>query len=367
MGDRVKRVKTEVSESQMAQAIIGSWKQLFGNAPTKEQVGLVMAQNSLETGHRKNMWNFNVGNLTTDGKGTYDFYDDLTTKEQVKPGFWEQKNLKYRAYSSLVDGVKDYLKLLSGKRYSKAWDNIMHPDPVAFSKALKESGYYTADEAPYTKNIASLYKQFGNSNSYEKAMSGKVDPVMPGKPVDKDEFQKYLTRNNKGTEMDVFKELADRMQPANQQTSTAPQLDSVLNNFLQMVAASEKQNKKLYKKYLPMNHVVIGMSSSDYTNTVEFATILCSALDEELVANSFIHTNGSQVEVECAIPGPPKDCFEAVNQLTSVLVGTFEDATSKIGGLQIKTQIITNKKSSYQQISLTAAETHHRKFLLKFI
>lgn len=355
MGNRVQRVRTPASEPQMAQAVLEAWKALFGNTPTKQQVGLVVAQNSLETGHRKSMWNYNVGNITTDGKGAYDFFDDLPTDEQIKPGVWKKMNLKYRAYPSLVEGVKDYLRLLSGKRYSKAWQNIMEPDPVAFSKALKESGYYTANEAPYTKNIVKLYSQFGNSNSYEKARSGQVDKLPTGSPEQEDMLQKYLA-TFKGKDMGT-------QQPAPANTN----LDSVLDNFLQMVAASEKVNKKLYKKFLPMNHIVIKVNASEYTDAVEFASILCSALDEELVSDSFIHTNGDNVEVECAIPGPSEDCFSAVAQLTSALSDTFKHATHKIGGLKIKTILVTNQKSSYQQITLTAAETQHRKFLLKFI
>ena len=68
MGNRVQRVKTEVSEDQMAQAIIDAWKKLFGNPPAKEQVSMILAQNALETANRKSMWNNNVGNITTDGK-----------------------------------------------------------------------------------------------------------------------------------------------------------------------------------------------------------------------------------------------------------------------------------------------------------
>lgn len=362
MGNRVERVRTTVSEPQIAQAIVEGWQQLFGNIPTKQQVGLVVAQNSLETGHRKSMWNNNVGNITTDGKGVYDFYDDLSTDEQLQPGVWKKMNLKYRSYPSLIEGVKDYLRLLSSNHYSKAWENILHPDPVAFSKALKQSGYYTANEAPYTKTMTQLYSQFNNSDSYEKARSGQVG--LPSvTPQKEDIFQKYLARF-KGKDMNIYDQLA-RNKPSVQNSDN--KLDTVLDNYLQMIAASEKVNKKLYKKYLPTNHVLIQVASLNYTNSIEFAHILCCALDEELVSTSFTHTNGKMVEVECAIPGPANECFEAVKQLTNAIADTFKHATLKIGGLQIKTKLVMDQKSFHPQITLTAAETQHRKFLLKFI
>jgi hypothetical protein len=337
MGNRVPRVRTQVSESQMAHAFIESWKQLFHTEPTKEQISLLMAQNSLETGNRKQMWNFNVGNITTNGKGSYDFFDDLPTDEQIQPGVWKRMNLKYRAYPSLVDGAKDYLKLLSGKSYSNVWSNIVNPNPVAFSKALKQRGYYTANEAPYTKGLKSLYNRFSKSDSYEKAMGGQVAPVQ------------YIAQN-KGKPMNDTR-----------------QLDDILNTFLQMVAASERSNGKLYKKYLPTNNILIKVMAFNYTDAVEFAHVLSSALDEELFAQSAVHTDGKRIEVECAVQGPAQECVDTVTQLTDAIVDTFSQATAKIGHVMINTRIISNKKSSYQMMNLKTAEIQHRKFLLKFI
>jgi hypothetical protein len=53
--------------------------------------------------------------------------------------------------------------------------------------------------------------------------------------------------------------------------------------------------------------------------------------------------------------------------MTRAVAEAFKDATSKIGGVIIKTEQFTNKKSSYQPISPRTADTNHRKFLLKFI
>lgn len=319
MGNRVRRIKTEISDLQMAQAIAEAWKELFGTIPSKQQISLILAQNALETGNRKSMWNFNIGNITTDGKSQYDFYDDITTKEQIKPGNWKEMNLKYRSYPNLKDGVKDYLKLLSGKKYSKVWQHIITPDPIAFSKSLKDAGYYTANEAPYTRAITKLYKQFNKSN---------ISPIA-----------------------DV----------ANDNS-----LDSVLNNYLRLVAASEKQNKKIYKKYLPTHTAVINVLSSNYTDSIEFARILCSALEEELLAQAYTHTDGTNVEINCDIQGPSKECLSVINTLTKSVAEAFYSATIKIGGIQIMTDTYMNKKPSCQQITFKSAEQQYRKFLLKF-
>jgi hypothetical protein len=325
MGNRVRRVKTDISASQMAQAISGAWRKLFGDTPSKEQVAMVLAQNALETGHRKSMWNYNVGNITTDSKGPYDYFDDLTTKEQVKPGSWKKMNLKYRAYPSLQMGAEDYLKFISGKKYSEAWQHILNPDPVKFSKALKAAGYYTANEEPYTKSLTKLYSQYSKSNAESSiAMVPKV--------------------------------------PANDNSLT-----NILDSYLQMVAASERKNKRLYKKMLPYNNILVKVNSDSYTNSVEFARILCSALEEELMANAYTHTDGQEVEIECNIPGPSIECLEVTKQLTNSVVEAFQVATNKIGKVLVNTECFAEQKSIHSQINLKSAEHQHKKFLLKFI
>ena len=144
------------------------------------------------------------------------------------------------------------------------------------------------------------------------------------------------------------------------ESGSSNDLLTILEKYLRQVAAQEANNKKMYK-YLPSHDLVIQIESSNYDNSVEFARILCAVLDEELSAKAFTHTNGCKVEVSCTINGPRTNCFEAVKQLTSATADVFKTATSKIGGIEIKTHCITNKNSSYQPISLGAALNQHRK------
>lgn len=336
MGNRVNRFRTAVSAPQMAQAIIKAWNQLFGVTPTKEQVAMVLAQNSLETGNRKSMWNYNVGNITTDGKGSYDFFDDLPTDEQIQPGVWKKMNLKYRAYPSLNEGAKDYLKFLSSKKYSSAWQNIIKPDPVAFSKALKSSKYYTANEAPYTKAITRLYKQFSESDAYDKAKSNHEKSSL------------------------IFDKSIPTVTPANDNY-----LINLLNKYLQIAASV--YNKRIVKKAAFNNKILIKITSSHYLNSIEFARILCAVLEEELSARAYTYTDKKNVEVECDIIGPSVDCFNTIKQLTTTLQNTFKVATNKIGGLKVNTECLNNKSSSYNKLDYKFAIMQYRKFLLKFI
>lgn len=141
---------------------------------------------------------------------------------------------------------------------------------------------------------------------------------------------------------------------------------SILNRYLQQFqVAANRQDKKLYKKYLPKHNLVIKIFSNTYTDGLEFARILTSALDEELLANAFIHTDGKRIDVECNIHGP--DCVETISEFTSSIIKAFKIATRKIGSVNINAKIFMNKKSSYEPISLDTSNFQHRKFLLKFL
>ena len=144
---------------------------------------------------------------------------------------------------------------------------------------------------------------------------------------------------------------------------------ALLNEFMNTFASAktDKTSKRTYRKMLPNHDILIQIEAPDHTAAIEFSRILCSALDEELKAFAYPYTDGSKVEVECCIAGPALECLQTVEQLSHSLAGTFKTATKKIGGINISTHCVMNKKSSYQEISLRTADTNYRKFLLKFI
>jgi hypothetical protein len=340
MGNRVERVKTVISEAQMAQAVIEAWAELFGGQPSKTQVAILLAHSAHETGNWKFMYNYNVGNVTTDGKGKFDYQDELETDEQVSPGVWKKMRLKFISFPTLKDGVVDYMKRLSGGRYAVAWKNVLDPDPINFSKTLKKQKYYTANEAPYTKDLTQLYYQYNKSKGYDLAQSGQIIPPKPLAQIAPSNVTPLAKKS-----------------PTN--------VVNVLDRYMKMVAAPSI--KKLYKTALPNYDILIEIKAADSSVAIEFARILCAALDEDLLSNSYPHSDGNLVEVECSIAGPAKECFEAVRQMSTAVAETFKDATIKIGGMTVETKCLMNKKSLYQPISHKIAETNYRKFLLKFI
>ena len=143
-------------------------------------------------------------------------------------------------------------------------------------------------------------------------------------------------------------------------------VENLFTKYVKQLAASDRTNRKNYNKFLPKNDILIKINSDDYTNSIEFARILCSALDIELLAKAEIHTDFNDVEISCQIHGPKDDCFNTVKQLTDVMAETWKEAVIKLGKVDIEADVIMNKKSYYQEINIKFAETEYRKFQLKF-
>ncbi len=178
VNQQVPKVNTPVSETELSRSFIEVASALFGVQLTKPQLSILVAQNNLETGGRKAMWNFNIGNITH-ANDSFDYFMGAD-KTKDKSGKWVPTTLKFRSYPNLNEGTKDYLNNLHSRGGGSVWNSILKADPVAFSKALKSTKYYEADEKDYTKGILSGVKAYNSNNSYEDALTPVKSPGMLG-------------------------------------------------------------------------------------------------------------------------------------------------------------------------------------------
>ena len=79
-----------------------------------------------------------------------------TTKPaEVRPSHWPAS---FRAFAGLAErDVIDYLGLLHGQ-FGYAWPAIEAGDAPTFCHALRQRGYYTADEHEYTAGVVACMR-----------------------------------------------------------------------------------------------------------------------------------------------------------------------------------------------------------------
>jgi hypothetical protein len=257
---------------------------------------------------------------------------------------------------------------VGGSKYSKKYYDIgFKINPQMESRAYKENRLFHGNipgvitfgdmqaQVERTKRGTAYRNAVATMKNTTNYAPSSIRPVEVANNNNPNVLQNYLDR---------FK---GKPSMTSRPTSQVSNVNQILNNYLQLVMASDKPNKKLYNKLLPNHNILISVASKNYNDAIEFSRILSTALDIELLAKSYVHTDGESVDIECTIAGPSMACLDAVKELSTAVASAFKDATIKIGGIEIQTKCSINKKSSYQPISFKQADINYRTFLLKFI
>lgn len=190
----VPTVRTKYTLNELIGGLVEGWKQAFGEFPKKESIGVLYAQNALETGGTVSMWNNNIGNVKFVPSKNPD--DDNGKEYMMLANVWEIVNGKkvifqpphpatwFRAFPTLGEGVSHHLGFLRNKRYKTAWTAVEAGDPAAFAHLLRVAGYYTAPEADYTKLMNSYFKKFMKEKTFEEVMAKlQAPPVVEPEPT----------------------------------------------------------------------------------------------------------------------------------------------------------------------------------------
>jgi flagellum-specific peptidoglycan hydrolase FlgJ len=167
--------QTNYSQLEMTRAFIKAWIEIFDQLPEKRQIAIIWAQNTLETGHTKNMFNNNIGNIKyipSPGDTEDIEYTMLAKTWEIINGKREDFNPPhpqtwFRSFETLSDGIIHHINFLRNKRYKNVWKAIDAGDPALFAKLLKQQGYYTASEESYRKVITSLFNDYMKNPNFE--------------------------------------------------------------------------------------------------------------------------------------------------------------------------------------------------------
>jgi hypothetical protein len=193
---------------EAAVAMRGALRAATGRDPSREALALALGKSALETGRWKSLYNWNWGNIrpSKGDAGLYTCFPICNEIERDGKLHWytpqgevvSRANLtvigqryeappghpasRFKAWENAFDGAEAYVTFVAGGRYAAAWQRLLAGDAAGYSKALKAAGYYTADEALYTKGVVNLQREFlgklGGLNP-EPADLRDTDPAPP--------------------------------------------------------------------------------------------------------------------------------------------------------------------------------------------
>lgn len=159
-------MRTPLTRSGIVAELGDAYAAEFGVAPAPMQLAILGAHVGLETGNGKHLWNWNFGNI----RGSYNGQTtSLEHATEIIDGREVSVPAGFRAYPTARDGARDFLRFLgvdttpnNGRpnRYQAAWDAALAGDVTTYVRALKQAGYFTADEGKYRRGVAALVESY---------------------------------------------------------------------------------------------------------------------------------------------------------------------------------------------------------------
>jgi Mannosyl-glycoprotein endo-beta-N-acetylglucosaminidase len=153
----VQAVRTPLTTDQASSLISDALEHVTGEKPKPETVAILTAQWAHETGHGASMFNYNFAGIKGSGP------TGLSVVQRTREGYGSSERTttdNFRAYQTAEDGARDYVSLLQA-RFPGALQAAQAGDPAATVHALKQAGYFTGDEAVYTRSVTDLARQVG--------------------------------------------------------------------------------------------------------------------------------------------------------------------------------------------------------------
>lgn len=145
-------VRTRLDAAQASSALRTAYRNVVGEEPSEETVKILTAQWAHETGHGASMFNYNFGGIKGAGP------EGLSVAQRTREGWGETERTivdNFRAYRTADEGATDYVRLLA-RRFPDALESAGARDPEGFVRGLKARGYFTGNEAAYTRSIVAL-------------------------------------------------------------------------------------------------------------------------------------------------------------------------------------------------------------------
>ena len=153
---------TPLTEVEAACALRTAYKNVIGSYPSIDSLAILWAQTALECARWKSIHCYNFGNCKKLSGVKYTSFKCSEVLDGKNQWFYPYHPQTFFAAWDTVDaGATAYVEFLTKrKRYQPAWQEVIAGNPVRYCASLKQSGYFTADLAQYTRGVVSLTEEF---------------------------------------------------------------------------------------------------------------------------------------------------------------------------------------------------------------
>jgi hypothetical protein len=147
---------------QIRAALEAAWPNVVGGDAPDGALRILGAQIALETANGTRVNGNNLGNVKSTKHDptaiTFPTFEYVWDPKADPPGMKRielaagDPGAYFRAWPDLASGAAGYLQIMI-HRFGAAWPFVLDGDTAGFAQALKDEGYYTADEGAYARGL----------------------------------------------------------------------------------------------------------------------------------------------------------------------------------------------------------------------
>ncbi len=203
--------------------------------------------------------------------------------------------------------------------------------------------------------------------NFEKS-AYKANPLFHGGTVGAITYGDMLKQVDKNKRTDIYKQALNSMKESANYVAKSENYDRPhhensgdVGSFVRFISNIEKIIKQFVTASEKNTYLISLASSADNSLKTEYATILSTALKEYLKADSTIHIDKNNIEIQANINGNKKVISPAIKELSVSIANIFYDQTKHFSKDKIFTIVSTNLKSSYPEMNMKTLDRYARR------
>lgn len=338
LAESIPKKDTVLNNVEFAEVMRQGYKQVFGQEPSAEVLGIGWAQIATEEGGSKFILPCNnVGNIRA-GKQWIESgkpYYTIGTKELSPEGHEiDDPHATFRAFATPQEGAASYWSLIkSSYPISLQW--MQSGDAEASGATLGLKGYYTASIKKYSSTVQRYYDMF--QRDVLPKLSGIKSDVKPPpgeKPLIKDYVGQY-SKEEKENILHPANPISPKSTPANDN-------DEVNSLFHQLVARDSVLSIIKQSSSNQRSTCLIRFTNDNQILNCVFADKLSFIVQKYLRAQTQIHQKDKHIDLQISNTGDSLANYHVIQKIAEILSNQLENTTFKKSNFIIAPNVVSN-------------------------
>lgn len=268
-----------------------------------------------------------------------------TDTSPQKDGTSKKYSVCFKSYATPVDGAADLIKelFISKKRGVGLLNAASQGSIQGISEVMYDTGYYEGFGKDRNARVSNHMKAVSKAVNTITTALNEPKSISPNQPILNQQFYHQVPMNDQ-----LHNDYEDLMR----KLLAAGPIEALVR-------------KAIEEEILPRSHVLLVVRSAEdsFASKIKYSKILTAALREEIGAETSLHSNGSDLEIECDVVGNIDNVNTAVKAVADGISEAFKLATKNTKNIKI--DLYNNQNSMYDLLNSDTIKLNLRKFAME--